>query len=363
MDETMGTDAQVDTQEIGEEYIEETQEPTENPHPKEEESQEPTERAESESDNKEEPTDKDPESPQEKRQRTREELVEIAKEMYGVKEDDVIIDKNGKLKILMKINGKKRLLDPQKDIMKGFNLSQAGYERLNEAKEREKGVQNFFAAIKEDPNNIWKMADQMGIDKYQLAQGLLQQKVDEYSLTDEEKRIKEIERREEEIQRKEKEETERLEMAKYNADKQKEMQRYGDELVSAMQEEGFGKASKLTKSHLISESVKEIGRSLAAQRDMTTKDAVRRTISKWQTYIIDFMDEIEDDHILKIVPDKVVKAIRKADLNRVKVGTPTSNARIDQQYSTNEVQQEDSMERRPQGKRVSLGDYFNNLGY
>lgn len=361
MDGTMGTDAQVDMQEIGEEYIEEAQEPAQSKEV--EESQEPTEQDETKADHKEEPTEKDPESPQEKKQRTKDELIEIAKEMYGVKEEDVIIDKNGKLKILMKINGKKRLLDPQKDIMKGFNLSQAGYERLNEAKEREKHVQNFFAAVKEDPNNIWKIADQMGIDKYQLAQGLLQQKVDEYSLTDEEKRIKEIERREEEIQRKETEERERLEMAKYQADKQKEMQRYGDELVLAMQEEGFGKASKLTKSHLISESVKEIGRSLAAGRDMNTKDAVRRTINKWQTFVTDFMDEIEDDHILKIIPDKVVKAIRKADLNRVKIGTPTSNARIDQQRnSAMDAYEEDSTDRKPQEKR-SLGDYFNSLGY
>ena len=346
MAENIAEEPQEVVEDIGVEYNEEQSEV------KEDKPAESDERKEVE-------TDQD-ETPKEKRERTKEELIDLAKEMYGVDEKDVVIDKKGNLKLVMKINGKKRLVDPQKDIMKGFNLNQAGYEKLNEAKATVKQVQGFFDEVRQDPSKIWEIADKMQIDKYQLAQSLLQTKVDEYSLTDEEKRVKELERREEEIRKRDETEKKNAETTKYNEEKQKEMQRYGDELVSAMTELGFTNATKLTKSHLLKSAVQELSMALSAGREMTTKDAVSRAIYKWKESVHGIFEEIDDDHIIKIIPDRIVKAIQKASLNRGETRIPTSNSqsrsKIDQDDQSNET-----APRKKSKNKIAVSDYFGSL--
>ena len=51
-----------------------------------------------------------------------------------------LVDKNGQLKFVIPINGKKRLATPE-DVFKGFNLNQAGYQKMEEAKLLQKEVE------------------------------------------------------------------------------------------------------------------------------------------------------------------------------------------------------------------------------
>jgi len=298
------------------------------------------------------------ETVKEKKQRTQEEAIALAEEFYGVNKEDVVIDKNGNLRIVMKINGKKRLVDPQKDMLKGFNLNQAGYEKLNEGKQLVKQVQGFFDDAKQDPGKIWEMADKLGIDKYELAQQLLQGKVDEYSLTDEEKRYKELERREAELKKKEEDETAKTQTAQAEQAKQAEMQKYDSELTVAMTELGFQKASKAQKSHILMGAIGELMVANRANQELSCRDAVMRAKSKWQDYVHGVFDDIDDDHIVKVIPQKIIDAIRKADLKKIDIGIPTSNSQsdLDQQ-----VELPDYDETQKSRKKVSMNDYFSKL--
>jgi len=346
MSEGEGAVPEMVEQEIGEEYIEPTEVVQDVP-------EEQTQEAQPE---QEAPKD---ESAVERKKRTKEELIDLAEEFYGVKKDEVVIDKNGDLKLVVKINGKKRLVSPQRDILKGFNLNQAGYEKLTEGKQLIKQVQGFFDEAKSSPRKLWEMADNLGIDKYELARELLEDKVSEMSMTDEEKRFKDLERREAEFKKREEEDKKKQETEQQEQAKKVEMQRYDQELTSAMTEMGFQKASKGQKSHILMGAIGELMVANRAGREMTCKDAVKRAVNKWQDYVHGVFDDIDDNHIIKIIPERIVKAIRKADLGKLSVGAPTSNAKPG--AYDHQIEMPDAEPKKRRKKQVSLSDYFSNL--
>ena len=293
--------------------------------------------------------------------RTNDERISIAEEFYGVKKEDVVINKSGDLRIITKINGKKRLIDPQKDLIKGFGLNQAGYEKLNEGKQLVNQVKGFFDAAKSDPSKIWEMADKLGIDKYELAQKLLQQKVDEHDLSPEEKRMRDLEEREAQIKKREEEEEGKTKNAQHEAAKQEEMKKYDEGLADAMTEFGFQKSSNGTKSHILMGAIGELMVANQAGRDMSCRDAVYRTMHKWQDYVHGVFDDIDDDHIINVVPERIVKAIRKADLRKLGTGTPTSNMQIENESADDEVDISELERPSKKRKKQSMSDYFHNL--
>lgn len=289
------------------------------------------------------------------------ELIKQAEKFYGVKKDQVVVDKNGNLKLVVKINGKNRLINPQTDMLKGFNLSQAGYEKLNEGKQLVKQVREFFNEAKSNPNKMWEIADNLGIDKYELAKQLLQEKIEDHELTDEQKELKKLKQRENDWKKREDEEKKQIELAKHNEAKQKELQRYDQELTQAMLKHGFKKSSETTKSHVL---LSAIGELMVAQKtgvSLSCEDAVQRAKQKWQDHIQDFYGDIEDDQILNIVPKKIIERIRKADLNKLNLVTPTSNSQGDIGQQVNLEEYQDDIPRKKSKQKMSMNDFFNSL--
>lgn len=333
-------------EEIGEEYVEEVQEEVQE------------EVIEEEKEVVVDSEEKKEETKEETKERSKDELIELAQEFYGVKKDEVLIDKDGKLKLIVKINGKKRLVDPQKDVIKGFNLNQAGYEKLNEGKKLVKQVQGFFDEAKQDPKKLWELADKLGVDKYELAKGLLEEAVTEAEMPEDQKRLRDVEKREASLKEKEDKDKEKIAQGEQDKIKQEEMVKYDKELTEAMIEHGFQKSTKGTKSHILMAAIGELMVANQLGRELSCKDAVSRAKTKWREQVLGIFDEIEEDHIFKIIPDKLVKAIRKASLNEVDVGIPTSNVSdsVGQEIDLDEIEED----KRPR-KKESVADYFSSL--
>lgn len=292
--------------------------------------------------------------------RKREELIELAHEFYGVDKDKIIVDKNNEVKVVMTINGKKRLVDPRKDLVKGFNLNQAGYEKLNEGKQLQKQVQAFFDETKNNPRKLWEMADRLGIDKYDLAKSLLQEKIEESEMTDEQRRLRDLERKEAEWKAKEEEAAKQQEQMALQQETEKEMKRFDYEFTEAMKDYGFQKAPKGTKSHILMGAIGEMMVANQTGRELSAKDAVHRAALKWQEYVHGVFDDIDDDHIIKIVPDRIVKAIRSADLKRLGTSIPTSRANSELGHEVPLQLVEDDEPKRPR-KKQSLSSFFDSL--
>jgi hypothetical protein len=292
-----------------------------------------------------------------KAKRTREETAELASEFYGVPKEEIVIDKDGNVKMIMKINGQKRLVSPD-DIRKGFNLNQAGYEKLNEGKRIMAGFKNFFENAKANPKMIWELADRIGVDKHALAYELVEEKARMAEMSDEE-RLYHEEKSKREEQERELQEL-RAEKAKtaLESEKRVHMQRLSAEMSAAMKKHGFDSTNKNVKKDIMSSAATMMMLANRQGSKLNADDAIYLAKQRWQDSVLSLVDGLDDDHIINVLPDRVIKAIRKADLKRLKSSsTPAKDLEFDQ-YIPNKRGDGDRPRRK---ERQTVSDYFENL--
>ena len=289
--------------------------------------------------------------------RTIEEKVEVLKEVYGLETKDFVTTKSGEVKIIQKINGKSYLVTP-KQMAKGFGLQQAGYQRLNEAKTTVKQHQEFLEETRSNPNKIWELADELGVDKYTLAEQLLREKLAEHDMSPEEREAMEWEKKFKEQE----EENNRLktdnETRVFEAAKKESMTKYDEELTAAMRTNGFTAAAKETKSHVLVGAIQKLMLANSTNREMSADEAVYLAKQDWEEHVLGFFDDISDDHITRIVPERIINAIRKADLNNLeKDRIPTVNSSVDGPLDLEEYA---PPKKRKQGQ--SITEFFEQMG-
>lgn len=317
------------------------------------------------SDNEEDPGEQTEDSEETTSARTPEETKRLAAEFFKVAPDRVIVDKNGEPRIIVTVNGRKRSVSAE-EYGKGFNLNQAGYEKLNQGKKMIKDFQGFLGQVKENPSQLfWSLADKMGLSKEQqaqLAEQFLQGRLDEYEMTDEQRHTKTLEQKLQEAEAKEAHRKQLEDAHRLEQEKIKEMNSIGQELVSSMTELGFKPADTGKNSTIMYNAVRILEDYHHAGQELSPKQAVQIAMRKFQDNTIDIFQDMSDDHIVSILPENVIKAIRKADINRLKKGTPPA-----QEYeSGQEIQLEDyeannePIQRRGR-KQLSVSDYFDNL--
>lgn len=293
---------------------------------------------------------------------TASEVEAISKKLGLPKEIKPILNKEGELRFVVPIAGKKYLATAE-EVFKGFNINQAGHMSLQQAKQREQQVKQYFDSIKENPNRLWEIAEKLGHDKYALAEQLLKGYVEESSLSEEEKlrrqEIEEAKAIKAENERFKKEQAERAHQEAVN--KQKDT--LGQELVKAMTEHGFkpfnpneDPKDKRTKCSIMASA---IGKQLLAHqhgKNLSISDAVYLARQEWKDSVLSVFDDIDDNHIVDIIPERIIKAIRKADVARLRGDTPT------QQYGQKLDLQEynEARPRRPK-KKTGLNEYFSGI--
>jgi hypothetical protein len=270
---------------------------------------------------------------------------------------DYYADKDGSLKFIVPINGKKFIASPE-DLVKGFGLNQAGYQRLNEAKGIEKEVRDMFARIKENPRELFTLAHKLGVDPRELAAEYLQEIVEEEELSPAEREARRAKRELEEY----KKEIERIrlerEQEQLNAQIADERDRYDKELVAAMTEHGFTKSNTKTKSYILSSAVGKMMLALQNGRTLTPSDAVYLAKQDWQDFVQGVYGELDSNQILSVTPKHIIEAIRKADQAGLKsklLGTPTSSVDIGGPVDLEEVPT-----RKPK-KTKTINEFFDNL--
>jgi len=292
------------------------------------------------------------------------EVEDISKKLGLPKDIKPFLNKSGDLRFIVPIDGKKYVATTE-EVFKGFNINQAGHRRLQQGKELQQQVKGYFDSIKEDPNKLWDIADKLGHDKYELAEQLLKGYVEESSLSPEEKarrdEIEEARAIKAENERLKKEQAERTHQEAVS----KHREQMGHELVKAMQEHGFKPFSpnedpseKRTKCAIMANA---IGKQLLANqhgKNLSIADAVYLSRQEWKDNVLSVFDDIDDNHIVDLIPERIIKAIRRADVARLKGETPSSESfggQLDlEEYS------EPSRPRRPK-KKTGMNDYFSNL--
>ena len=265
-------------------------------------------------------------------------------------------DKSGKLQFVVPINGKQYQTDFA-GLVKGFNLNQAGYQKLEEGKAIEKQYTSFIENLKKNPEELWAFAERVGLDPVKLAEGRLQKAVDEANMTEEQKDLAKF-KREKELFEKEKEEYKKTaEQKQIEAESAKYQAKYSDDLVNALKKHNISqdKNSFVSMKGIAKAAVQKVTQSLEKGVDMSMEDAVNEARQEVTAYIQDFLESVEDNHILDALPPKLLDRILKASLNR-KVGTPTTNT-VGTQVA---LKQTSTSNNKNKGK-VNINDYFSSL--
>lgn len=295
---------------------------------------------------------------------TASEVEDISRKLNLPKEIKPFLNKEGDLRFIVPIDGKKYVATTE-EIFKGFNLNQAGHKRLQEGKDLQAQIRGYFDQIKKDPNKIWDIADKLGHDKYSLAESLLKGYVDEAGMSKEEKEQRRVIAEAEALRA----ENEGFKKEKADKDHQEAVAQHrnqlGQELVTAMTEHGFkpfspneGPAEKRTKSSIMANA---IGKQLLAHqhgKNLTIADAVYLAKQEWKDNVLSVFDDIDDHHIVDLIPERIVKAIRKADVARLRGETPSSS--YGQKLELQEYQDAQSRPKRPK-KKLGIADYFSSI--
>jgi len=265
-------------------------------------------------------------------------------------------DKSGALKFIIPVNGTKYSVSPE-DVFKGFGLNQAGYQKLNEGKDLVNNVRDYFNQIKGNPDMLWDLAQRLGHDPSALAEKHLRAKIAEAQMTPEDRaqrekdaRIARIEAENAELKAKE---TQR----EFQTLVEKEKARYDEELPLAMEKHGFKRMSPEAKSYVLERAVQKLTLANKAKRDLSCDDAVRLAKMDWQKFYQEGLGEIDENHILDMLPPAIIKAIRNADISKLK---SSSGFGPSQPATGQEIRDLKPLKDKAQ-KKKSLTEYFESL--
>jgi len=289
----------------------------------------------------------------------------IAKQLGLPPEIKSIVDKNGNLKFVIPMDGKKYLASPA-EVVKGFNLNQVGHKRLQQGKQLENQFKEYISSMKQDPTKYWELADKLGHDKYELAHQLLESYVKEQSMTDEEKEAQRIQQEAERLRR----ENEQFRLEKQRAEHQRQVadhkEKMSSELLEAMKSNGFKPFTpgedpndKRVKSTIMANAIGKVMLAQQYNKSLSISDAVYLAKQEWQDNLLSGFADIDDNHIIDIIPERIVNAIRKADIAKLKGATPASG--YGQPVELEEYRDSASTKRVGAKKKTGLEDYFQSL--
>ena len=119
--------------------------------------------------------------------------------------------------------------------------------------------------------------------------------------------------------------------------------------------------------HVLAEAVKNMKFARENGRELSADDAVYLAKQTWQEYAQGVFDDIDDNHIVNLIPERIIKAIRKADLSRLRKendDTPTSNSVVgfESGHQISDLQELTSEKtKNKKQKPISVADYFDSL--
>lgn len=269
---------------------------------------------------------------------------------------EYFLDKNNQIKFVVPINGQKYIATPQ-DIFKGFNINQAGYQKLEESKSIEKEVKQLFSEIKKNPRKLFEIAEKMGIDPVELSREKLSESLKQMSMTESERQALKDKEEKERLQKELEELRLEKEQTKLQSEIQREQEKIATDLISAMNKHGFISKDTKTKSHIMSSAINKMLLASQNDRNLSVDDAIFLAKQEWQNYVNGVFDEIDDNHIVNLIPERIIKAIRKADLARLSKVTPTSESI---ESFGNKIDLE-TLPKTKQTKKVGLSEYFDSI--
>lgn len=271
-------------------------------------------------------------------------------------------DKDGSLKFSIPIDGKKYIATPAQ-VFTGFNINQAGYRRMEEANKIKKEVKDFFTGLKDDPKYLWDVADKLGINKYELAESLLSDKIKEMEMDPRDRALIEERKKRELLEEEHRRIQAEREESKFTAETLVEQQKLDTELVEAMKKHGLKNKSPNAKSHILSAAIGKMMLALQYEQNLSADEAVALAVSDWQEFVKGGFSDVASEKLIELIPPEIIQAIRKADMAKLSLGrVPTAQSLPDESHFGVEVDLGDGQPMSNSKKKsISISDYFSSL--
>jgi len=271
-------------------------------------------------------------------------------------------DENGELKFVIPINGKKYVAN-FKQVIGGFNLNQAGEQKLKQGKEMEKKfnsiLNNISANNPHGKKELKTFLSKLGYDLGDLSESFLQEAIEERSMSPEErenkKRLADIEAREAKL----KESEEKEEMTKEQKVIYTKQEQFSNDIVTAMKTKKLDNVSPELKKTLMQGIIGEMITARKADYNMSADEALDNVLTQFDLLLDNLGHLYSKEHLKRRLPktfrDLVMK-LSLEDTDAPPVSSSIKSGSIDIDESQLEKIKTKKLEKN-KNKKINLSDW------
>jgi hypothetical protein len=251
---------------------------------------------------------------------------------------------NWDMEVPVKIDGKE-IKKSLKDVIRGYQIDQAGYAKLEAAAKEPKQAEEILRLVSENPREAFR---RVGKDAIKYAEEILAEEIRRSQMSPEQIRIAELEA---EVRRREAEDNERINKARMEEETTAAKQyreSLSQDILKALENKLLPKTP-----HSIAETANVMRLFLDKNVDISVDQAIEIAQNRFKKRATDIFENMSAQQILQMLPETVLNKIRKADLERI-----SSNQFPQEKQISPLTQKKDNANRAPMPLKESMEDYF-----
>ena len=214
-------------------------------------------------------------------------------------------------KLKLKIDGKEEEL-PEEDVIRLAQLGKGAGKRFEEAAQIKKQAEQFINQLKSDPRSVL-CNPALGIDAKKLAEEIVWERIQEESLTPEQRQAKALQRELEEYKKREKDAEAQRAQERQQALHEKYASDYDRRITAALQTANLPRTPSTVKR-----MAEYMFAGLQQGHEVSAEDVVPLVRKDYQEDLQALFGNTDEDTLLQIMGESIAKKIRTADLKRLK---------------------------------------------
>lgn len=244
-------------------------------------------------------------------------------------------------KFKVKVDNQETEVD-ESELIAGYQRAKAAAKRFEDAAKMKKEAEQLAERLKKNPRDVLKNA---GIDLKQFSEEVLNEFIEEESLTPEEKKSRDLERRLREYEDKEK----KINEAKEQEEHAKLLKQYEDDytknITTALETSGLPKTP-----YTVKRMAQYMARALDQGIEVDAKDVVAYVKEDYMNDIKQLFSSSNADLLTQLLGKENTDKLRKAELAKVKQKTAPAPTQ------TQQVAKAEPVEKKP-SKKLSVSEW------
>lgn len=214
-------------------------------------------------------------------------------------------------KYKVKINNEELEVD-EDELLRGYQTRKAADEKFREAAMARKQVEEVISMLK-DEDSVFEVLSKLGYDPRELSEKYLVKRLEEETLSPQEKELREYKRKLAEFENAKKAEEERIQEEQRITLINKYTNDYSTQVVDALETSGLPKTP-----HTVKRMAYYLHQSLQRGYDLTAKDVVHLVKEDYMEEQKALFGSLDTDSITSLLGKETVEKLRKQELSKLK---------------------------------------------